>query len=404
MEAVARRSYGRLIAALVRRWGDLAAAEDSLSEAFTEALRDWERRGLPRDPEGWLLAVAQRRQIDLIRRSSNGRRLEASVEWPEPEGWQPELPDERLELMMLCAHPSLDPQIRVPLMLQAVLGVSAHWLAQGFAVSPASMSSRLVRAKKRIKHNALRFELPPESERVGRLQSVLDGLYLAFTLEGDSLGDNQRAPGLRAEVAALLDILVTLWRSHAELLGLAALVAYQLARQESRLDGAGQWVPFWEQEVSRWNRALLAKAEELLIEAHGLEAPGRYQIEAAIESAHIGARLSGRSNWPQVLGLFEWLVKLAPCLSTEIARASALLQSGDHQAAWQALQAIDPSSVEHYQPYWAALWAVSSKRGDGELACFAQGRAEELAQGESQRRYLDRLASSRRDSGRARRR
>jgi RNA polymerase sigma-70 factor (ECF subfamily) len=381
----------------MKRWGDLAAAEDALSEAFAEALRDWPRRGVPNQPEGWLLQVARRRLVDGLRRSSTGRRLQSSLPTPlacednEPDGNA--LPDERLELMMLCAHPSLEASVRVPLMLQAVMGISAHRLARGFALSAANMSCRLVRAKKKIKQNKIRFEVDSFEERQERLGSMLEGLYLAFSLESDCLGEKPAGQSLRHEISHLLDLLLHLWGSEPELLGLASLVSFQLARERSRLDADGNWVALGDQDIGQWDLVRLRKAEALLHQAHQAARPGRYQLEAAVESAYVHGRLTGRSNWPDVLALYQALEGIAPCLGVRVAAAGAHLQSGSPTAALARLQAMDPSSVQLYQPYWATLAAVWRALERSEQARAAEVQARELAHGQAQRLFLDRLSS-----------
>ncbi len=183
-DAVARRSYGKLVAFLAARTGDVAAAEDALSEAFVAALADWPRNGCPSNPEGWLLTTARRKLIDIARRR---RREEMAIEQWQPlaAGWDEaradaDIPDHRLALMFACAHPAIEAGIRAPLMLQILLGLNAATIASAFLMSPATMGQRLVRAKNKIRHAGIPLRVPEREQLPGRLDSVLDAIYAAF--------------------------------------------------------------------------------------------------------------------------------------------------------------------------------------------------------------------------------
>lgn len=297
-DAVARRSYGKLVALLAVRSGDLAAAEDLLAEAFVTALSEWPRHGCPANPEGWLLTVARRSLIDATRRARMHERvladLHPALDWltPAPAA---ELPDHRLALLVACAHPALDPTIHTPLMLQAVLGVNAATIASAFLVAPAAMSQRLVRAKIKIKQAGIPFRIPARAEWPGRLSAVLDAIYTAFTVGWtDPDGTDLARSDLAAEALFLAQLVTDLLPDEPEALGLYALLLHSEARRPARRTAAGAYVPLAEQDTGRWTMALIARAERLLRQASSAGTMGRYQLEGAIQSAHVVRRLTGR--------------------------------------------------------------------------------------------------------------
>lgn len=390
LASVVESSYGKLLAALVRRWGDLESCQDALAEAFAVAVEKWPTQGVPDHHEGWLLQVARRRLIDGYRRGKRGQELEREAADLEREP-DSRLPDERLELLLLCAHPALDIKVRVPLMLNAVLGLSAHKIAAGFAVAPATMSARLLRAKKKIRETGLRFEIQPGKEREARLKSLGESLYLAFSLEADELGDDGNSGEARAELLALARIFAHLDPHNPEALGLLALMLYQSAREPARLDSEGAWVAFESQQTSLWNRELIEEAEQTLLRAHGYDRLGRFQLEAALESAQIHGRLLGLTDWGVILQLYEGLAICSPTLGGSVAHASALLHSGHPEEARLKLASLGEEAVRHFQPYWATLAATCRKLGLPADARLAGERARELARSNAQRNFLSSL-------------
>jgi predicted RNA polymerase sigma factor len=305
-ERVARRSYGKLVALLAARTRDVGMAEEALSEAFAAALASWPRLGCPANPEGWLLTAARRKWIDSLRHREKGKLAVASAHQLEEvlnaSEASEHIPDQRLTLMFACAHPAIDPHIRAPLMLQLVLGLDAARIASAFLVSPAAMGQRLARAKSKIRTAGIALRSPAHEELPGRIAAVLDAVYAAFS-EGwsDAAGSDAARRDLAEEALFLGRIVSELLPEEPEALGLCALLLHAEARRRARRNAAGEYVPLAEQDPAGWDGAMIEEAEALLRRASSLGAIGRYQLEAALQSAHVAQRRSGRADWEGVL-------------------------------------------------------------------------------------------------------
>jgi predicted RNA polymerase sigma factor len=376
-DAVARRSYGKLVAFLVSRTRDVAAAEDALSEAFASALTDWPRNGCPSNPEGWLLTVARRKTIDAARKRR--RHEDLTGELPIIETPDQEIPDKRLALMFACAHPAIEAGIHAPLILQAVLGLDAKVIASAFLTSPAAMGKRLVRAKEKIRQAGIPFAIPEREELPGRLNAVLDAIYAAFA-EGwsDPGGTDAARRDLTDESMFLARLVTELLPDEPEALGLLALMLHAEARRRARRRDGGEYVPLAEQDPATWDATKIAEAETLLARAASLGAIGRYQLEGALQSAHVHRCRTGHANWAEVVQLYDALLAIADSPVVEINRALAL---SEVQGASAGLQAIDRVAADarlaEYQPYWAARAELLAKKGAEEEA----RRAYEIAIG-----------------------
>ncbi len=291
-----RESYGRLLAVLAAPTRDIAAAEDALADALERALARWPEDGIPANPEGWILTVARNRLRDMWK--SSAHRMTTSLDGiddaPSPlEDDMPAIEDRRLELMLVCAHPAIAQNIRTPLMLQSVLGVDAAAIAVAFALEPATMAQRLVRAKKRIRDAGIPFVLPERDDLTARLPAVLEAVYGAYAIDWQS--PDASIESLSAEALHLALVLAELLPDEPEVLGLAALVCLSEARRPARRTDDGGFVPLDEQDPARWDTTLIARGESLLRRAHSHCKPGRFQYEAAIQSAHC-ARASAASR------------------------------------------------------------------------------------------------------------
>ena len=256
-DAVARRSYGKLIALLAMRTRDVAAAEDALADAFAAALSDWPQRGCPANPEAWLMTVARRRAIDGARHHRVGEEVAHQLAILADEIDEREsgvLPDRRLALLFACAHPALDAAIRTPLMLQVVLGLETKKIASAFLMTPAAMSKRLVRAKTKIREAGIPFSVPEREELPGRLAAVLEAVYAAYAQGwSDAVGGETGRRDLAGEALFLAQLLVELLPDEPEALGLLALMLYAHARRDARRDAAGDYVPLSAQDPATWN-------------------------------------------------------------------------------------------------------------------------------------------------------
>jgi RNA polymerase sigma-70 factor (ECF subfamily) len=394
-EHAARTSYGRLVALLAWRWHDLAAAEDALADALLAALTHWPRDGVPAAPDAWLMTVANRRMLQRARHAKLAQDPAFMVlfasESQAPE--MPAVPDKRLELMFVCAHPALPAKMHTPLMLQAVLGLDAQAIASAFLVSPAALAQRLVRVKAQIRSLALRFELPESAELPARLAAVLESLYGAYTIGSNTARHGpDAAAGTMADLAAealfLARLVVALQPQSAEALGLLALMLHNEARRPAQFDAGGGFVPLTHQDTQRWQHTLLQEAEQALWQAAQLRQPGAFQIEAAIHSAHAQRAFGGRTPWAAIAALYGALVQRVPAIGARIGHAVALAESGELAAGQAALDALTSDSVGTHAPYWVALAHLRRLAGDKSGAAQALDRAIGLTEDPRVRAHL----------------
>jgi RNA polymerase sigma-70 factor (ECF subfamily) len=393
-QQVARRSYGKLVAFLAVRTGDVSAAEDALSEAFAAALADWPRNGCPENPEAWLMTVARRKFLDAVR--SHAREFPAD-EVAETTaaieaGFDAEaIPDRRLGLMFACAHPAIDAAVRAPLMLQAILGLDAARIASAFLVSPATMSQRLVRAKNKIRQAGIPLAIPERSELPPRLDTILSAIYAAFA-EGwiDAAGTDVARRDLAEEAIYLGRLVTELLPNEPEGLGLLALMLHAEARRRARRTTDGEYVPLARQDPSSWDADMIAEAESLLHRAGTMNGLGRYQLEAAIQSAHAVRARTGKSDWSAIVELYDALLALSGSPVAAVNRALAVAELyGPHQALEELNRiAGDPRLVE-YQPYWAARADLLARTHAREEALHAYSIAIGLERDPSVRRFLE---------------
>ncbi len=388
-EAAARGSYGRLVAILAARTRDIAAAEDALTEAFAAALRTWPARGVPANPDAWLLTAA-RNALSNARRHHRVRDAAAAellrrVEELADAGQ--EIPDERLRLMFVCAHPAIDRGVRTPLMLQAVLGLDAAQIGAAFLVAPAAMGQRLVRAKARIRDAGLRFAVPEGPDLAARLADVLGAIYAAYGTGWDALSDAGLG-GLAAEAIHLGRVAATLMPAAPEAQGLLALMLYCEARRAARRDAEGRFVPLARQDARLWNRDMIIEAEGLLTAASRAGQFGRFLCEAAIQSVHVQRPVTGRTNFAALRVLYDLLARHAPGVGVEVARAAMLLEAGDVPGAAVALEALPATEVASYQPYWVARARLAAQAGQAPAAAQALQRAIGLTTDPALRDFL----------------
>ena len=395
-EAVARRSYGRLVAFLAARTRDVAAAEDALSEAFASALADWPRSGCPSNPEGWLMTVARRKLIDAARRRGRAEaaapQLQILTEGLEAAAGAAGIPDRRLALMFACAHPAVEAGIRAPLMLQVVVGLDAARIASAFLMSPAAMGKRLGRAKEKIRRAGIPFRIPEREELRDRLDTVLAAVYAAFA-EGwsDAAGTDAVRRDLAEEALFLARLVAELMPDEPEALGLLALVLHAEARRRARRREDGEYVPFADQDPGRWDWPMIEEAERTLGRAQALGAIGRYQLEAALQSAHVFRRHTGQANWDAVGRLYDALWALTGSPVVAINRALAVAELEGAGPALAALgEVADDARLAEYQPYWAARADLLARTGAHGEARQAYDLAIGLERDPAVRRFLQR--------------
>jgi RNA polymerase sigma-70 factor (ECF subfamily) len=398
-EDAARNGYGRLVAFLAARTGDVAAAEDALADAFAAALADWPNSGVPRNPEAWLMAVARRRLIDAARRRRTSgeaaQRLQLLAEELRTAAAAAVIPDRRLALMFACAHPAIDPAIHAPLILQVILGFDAAMIGSAFLVSPTTMGQRLVRAKQKIRQAGIPFSVPERVDLPDRLDGVLAAIYAAFAAGwSDVTAAETSVGGLVDEAIWLGRLVVSLIPDEPEALGLLALMLHAEARRGARRDVTGAYVPLAEQDPTLWDAGLIEQAEALLRRASTMGVTGRYQLEAAVQSAHAVRRLGGQSDWSAIERLYDALRRVTDSPVVMINRAVAVAEVRGAETGLACLDSLGPEPrLMEYQPYWAARAELLARIGHTEGADRAYQRAIALEPDPAARAFLERQRS-----------
>lgn len=351
---VVAESRGRLVALLAAADRDIGAAEDALADAVERALLRWPADGVPANPEGWLLVAARNRLRDRWKSAAHRTSvaLDESMDRADEFDDDTDLPDRRLALLLVCAHPAISASMRAPLMLQVVLGVDADAIARAYAVTPTAMAQRLVRAKQRIRATGIPFHVPDRELLDERLPAVLEAVYGAYAIDWQLVPEGNPVESLSAEAVDLALLLAELLPDEPEVLGLAALTCLTEARRAARTDAAGRFVPLDDQDVGRWNRRLIAKGEQLLRRAHAMGTPGRYQYEAAIQSAHCSRTATGPLDRPTqetLRALHHALLRESPSLGAAVALASLVGELDGPQAGLAALDGCG-AGAEEFQP------------------------------------------------------
>ena len=397
-EAAARRSYGKLVAFLAARTRDVAAAEDALSAAFEAALRDWPSNGVPLNPEAWLMTAAKRQLIDAARRHRTREAAvpdlllfaDVSTDDAVDHPSRVAIPDDRLLLMFACAHPAIEPGAHAPLMLQTILGFDAAAIASAFLVAPTTMGQRLVRAKAKIKQAGVPFRLPDADDLPQRLAAVLDAIYATFTEGWSDPGDTEaRRADLADEGIWLGRLVVALMPDEPEALGLLAMMLHAQARRGARRDAQGRYVPLDEQDTTLWDAEQIDAAEALLRQAGAMQRIGRYQLEAAVQSAHAARHRTGRADWQAIVQLYDALLVLTGSPVVAINRAVAIAETRGAAEALAALDTLEGDArLADYQPWWAARAGLLARAGKVAQAELAYARAIGLEADPAVRRFL----------------
>jgi len=393
IEAVARQSYGRLVALLTTRTRDPAGAEDALADALLAALNTWARDGIPKNPQAWLLTVARNRFLDHARHLEVQAHSTSTLETlahelyrtPDPDG----LPDERLKLLFACAHPAIDPDMHTPLMLQTVLGLDAIAIGRAFLVSPKAMGQRLARAKTKIRQARIAFEIPAADQIPQRLEAVLNAIYAAYGSSWeDAAGRDQRAVGLADEAIWLTRVLRDAMPDEPEVHGLLALLLHCEARRPARRDAHGRFVPLSEQDPRTWLALLIDEAERELALSVAHARLGRFQIEAAIQSVHAERACTGHTDWAAIATFYDELMRLAPSIGAAVARAAAHAEVHGAEVGLVLLDQIEAHSAVSYQPYWAVRADLLRQLNCAHEATEAFDRAIGLSDDDAVRVFL----------------
>ncbi|PKV99425.1 RNA polymerase sigma factor (sigma-70 family) [Amycolatopsis echigonensis] len=376
----------QVLGALVRRYGRFDPAEDAVQEALLKAAQQWPESGIPERPFGWLLQVASRKLIDLLRADQARREREIRA---AREDVSEQTGDDTLILLLLCCHPSLSAASQIALTLRAVGGLTTAEIARAFLTSEDSMARRISRAKRTIQDSGVPFRMPPKEERDERLEAVLHVLYLIFT-EGYSAtsGPDLRRGDLVAEAIRLAEMTAALLPGDSEAEGLLALMLLTDARSPARVTEQGELVPLHEQDRTRWKAESIRRGVELVTAALPRGPVGPYQLQAAIAAVHDEAATAEETDWRQIAGLYRLLLKVSASPVAKVSHAVAVGMADGPAAGLDLLEALDNRDRRFY----AARAHLLERAGDREAARSAYLRAAELATNIRQVRYLNACA------------
>ncbi|WP_240181944.1 DUF6596 domain-containing protein [Nocardioides sp. 616] len=396
IEGLHREEFGRIVAALTRRFGDLGLAEEVTQDAFAEAVRRWPTAGVPPYPPGWLSTTARNRAVDRVRRESTrrARHVEADLlharHGGDPADWDPDdpasaIPDDRLRLLFTCCHPALAPATRVALTLRLLGGLTVPEIAAAFLVQERAMAQRITRAKQKIAAARIPYRVPGDAELADRLGGVLATLYLVFN-EGylPRAGDQPVRTDLCAEAIRLTRVLRHLMPDEPEVAGLLALMLLTEARRPARVV-QGRLVGLDEQDRSRWDTGLVAEGHVLVRECLRRNRPGHHQLLAAINAVHTDAPDFAATDWSQVLALYDQLYAVTPTPVVALNRALAVAELDGPEVALALVEALDLTT---YQPFHAARADLLRRLGRSEEARAAYERAISMTGNEAERAFL----------------
>jgi RNA polymerase sigma-70 factor (ECF subfamily) len=393
-------NWGRIVATLIRLYGDFDLAEECAQEAFAAAADQWRETGVPEIPRAWIIQTAKHKAIDHIRRR---RRFAEKLEsyavsgmvraTYEPEYDDGEISDERLRLIFTCCHPALASDSQVALTLRTLCGLETDEIARAFLVTPTTMAQRLVRAKNKIRDAGIPYVVPGTNEIVARLEAVLTAIYLVFN-EGyvATRGASLVRTDLCAEAIRLARLVISLMEPEppAEALGLLALMLLHDARRDARLDGDGEIVILEEQDRSRWNGRQIEEALLLLKSTLG-GAPGPFALQALLAAEHCKAERPSNTNWAEIVRLYDELGRVQPSPIVSLNRAVAIAMADGPRAGLAAMESLAAANhLDDYHLFHAARADLLRRLGSLDEAAQSYLRALTLVTNESERRYLER--------------
>lgn len=392
-----REEYGRTVATLIRYFGSIDLAEDAVQEAFEVAIAKWPGDGIPPNPGAWITTTARNRGVDKLRRDQRRDELSREATALQEERPEPQevgaVRDDRLRLIFTCCHPALSQEAQVALTLRLLGGLTTPEIANAYLVSESTMAARITRAKKKIASAGIPYRVPGDHDLPDRLSSVLAALYLVYN-EGyaASSGATLTRTDLSAEAIRLARVLADLMPDEPEVLGLLALVLLTEARRRARTDASGALVLLADQDRTRWDREMIDEGHQLVRRCLRRNAPGPYQIQAAINAVHDDAPTAAQTDWSQIVALYDQLTAFTPTTVVALNRAVAV---GERDGPQAGLDAIEPlrEDLDAYYPLHAARADLLTRLGRNREAADAYRKALVSTDNEVFRGYLgDRLA------------